>query len=506
MNTFSIEMINQATLRVDSDDEGLLYELHEHFSFYVPGYKFMPLFRNRMWDGKVYLYNVRTKKLPFGLLGNLYQFAKTRKYEVKIGKSVLSTSYPDRSKESVLRFIDSLKLTSRGVKITPHDYQIEAVVAAIQAGRTICVSPTGSGKSLMIYIMLRWFLEFGRNDSMEKALVVVPTTGLVEQMKKDFIDYSQTDLDFNAAELVHQIYAGKEKTTNAPIVVTTWQSAITIKSRSWFESYGMVVGDEAHLFKAKSLTTIMDNLVNARYRIGTTGTLDGSLCNELVLTGAFGPVRKAISTKELIDTDRLAQLKINVVALKYPEIDRRAVRGMKYVDEISYLVFHERRNRFITKLAKSLKGNTLVIFNFVEKHGEPLYAMIGIAIGTERKAFFVAGKVGVDDRENIRTIVEKEKDAVIVASSGTFSTGVNLKNLHNIIFASPNKSQIRVLQTIGRGLRKADSGQATTVFDLADDLKLTTKSKPNFALSHAAHRLSIYEREQFEVATMTYEL
>ena len=143
-----------------------------------------------------------------------------------------------------------------------------------------------------------------------------------------------------------------------------------------------------------------------------------------------------------------------------------------------------------------LKGNTLILFQFVDKHGKPLHAMIRDKAHKDRKVFYVSGDTDTSDREQIRKIVENETDAIIVASLGTFSTGINIRNLHNIIFASPSKSQIRVLQSIGRGLRKSDNNTVTTLYDIADDLHW--KKNMNYTLNHSAERIKIYNREQFK--------
>lgn len=508
MSTIRLTKLNEATLRITSDDEGVMEELSDHFSFYVPGYRYMPLFRNKLWDGKHRLVNKRNGTIALGLLDKVVSFATSRQYKVELQNEFFPRDrFPERHVSEIKAFIASLPITTRGKKIEPRDYQIDAVVHSIMSTRTLCLSPTGSGKSLIIYLMIRWWLKFGYINDTEKIILICPTTALVSQMQKDFMDYSSTDKDFNAAEETHVIYAGKEKMIiKAPIVITTWQSAILIKSRAWFEQFGMMIIDEAHNAKGKSLTTIADQLVNARYRFGTTGTLDGAECNELIVRGSTGPIHKVTTTKDLMNMDMLAQLQIKLINLKYDPIDCRAVKGLKYDEEIKYLIFHQQRCNFISKLAVNQKGNTLVLFNLVEKHGVPLYERIKSMMPEGRNVYYVSGSVDVDDRERIRSIVEKETGAVIVASSGTMSTGVNLRNLHNIIFSAPSKSQIKVLQSIGRGLRKSDNGQDTILYDIVDDLRVKSNSKPNYALAHGMHRVGIYEKEKFTMSIHEYKL
>lgn len=288
------------------------------------------------------------------------------------------------------------------------------------------------------------------------------------------------------------------------VIVTTWQSAVKLDPR-WFTDYGMVIGDEAHTFKSKSLNQIMGRLINTPFRIGTTGTIDNLQINKLVLIGNFGPVYRVISTKELMDSDTLARLKIKCLVLRYEDEIRKIVCRAEYKQEIDFIVAHKNRNKFISNLALDQKGNTLILFNYVQKHGKPLEKMIREKLGKlNRKVFFVSGAVDAKERERIREITEKEKNAIIVASMGVFSVGINIRNLSNIIFASPTKSQIRVLQSIGRGLRKADNGQDTIVYDISDDL--SWKKKKNYTLNHAVSRIKIYDSEEFDYELFKIEM
>ena len=480
---------NEAQLVVESEDSGILREMSEYFTFFVDGYKFIPAYRNKLWDGKIRLYDMRTKQISFGLLGKIAEFAKARGYELNIDSDIKPTL--SATDEELDQFVANLPLSSRGDIIHARDYQIDAFKKAAKSQRAILLSPTGSGKSLIIYMLSRYFLS---KDMDRKVLIVVPTTSLVEQMTKDFDDYSMNDSEFDIEEDVHKIYSGKDKyNIDASIIITTWQSAIKLPL-DWFISYGMIVGDEAHTFKAKSLTTIMNRLSKAYFRIGTTGTLDGGKVNELVLEGSFGPTYKVTSTKELIDSETLADLTIESLVLKYPDEIKKLMAKAKYQDEINFIVSYENRNKFITNLALDQSGNTLVLYNLVNKHGKVLYKMIKDR-AKDRSVFFVSGEVNAEERERIRELTEKETGAIIVASVGTFSTGINVKNLHNIIFAAPTKSQIRVLQSIGRGLRKSDSGQGTIVYDLADDL--CWKKHKNYTHNHAINRIKIYAKEGF---------
>ena len=324
-------------------------------------------------------------------------------------------------------------------------------------------------------------------------MIIVPTTSLVEQLYGDFQDYA-TKENWRVSENCHRIYGGKEKTNDYPITISTWQS-IYKYPKSWFDKFDVIYGDEAHLFKAKSLTTILDKCVNSKYRIGTTGTLDGSKTHKLVLEGIFGTVKHVTTTKKLMDTNRIAELKIVAMVLDYPESVRKSMKDMTYQEEMDWLVSNNKRNIIIRNLSITQKGNTLVLFQYVEKHGRIIFDMINNKVGDTRKVFFVFGGTDTDTREQIRAITENETDAIIVASYGTFSTGINIRNLHNIVFASPSKSRVRNLQSIGRGLRKGTDKLSCNLFDIGDDLQW--KSKKNYTLMHMIERIKLYNEEGF---------
>jgi len=400
-------------------EPSIAQELNDYFSFDVPGAKFHPLYKSRMWDGKVRLFSMFTKEIYAGLKDYVETFAKEREYSYK--DAVTPVFKDPVTYEDIEQFCKELNLASRGQPIEIREYQIEAVYRAIADGRRLLLSPTGSGKSLIIYCLIRWHEKFGR-----RQVILVPTTSLVEQMYSDFQDYSSIN-GWKASNHCHRIYGGHEKSNEFDVVISTWQSLYKLP-KSFFEGFQTIYGDEAHLFKAKSLTSILNKCTGSPYRIGTTGTLDGTKTHRLVLEGIFGPVLKVTTTKQLISDKTLADLKI---------------------------------------------------FNI-----EP-----------ERKVFFVYGGTDAEQREEIRGLTEKEKNAIIVASYGTFSTGINIKNLHSIIFASPSKSRIRNLQSIGRGLRTSENKEACTLYDIGDDL--TWKTKKNYTLLHMIERIKIYNDEHF---------
>ena len=477
MADITITKRNEVYLQVDCEPH-IKYELSEYFTFEVPDAKFMPQFKNRMWDGKIRLFSPANGQLYIGLLNYLIEWAEEREYTYTSQYNEFYGSPNERdayiTPEVVKEYMDSLV-----TKIKPRDYQYDAVYKGLKNYRRIVLSPTGSGKSFMIYSLVRYF-----TASNMKTLIIVPSISLVTQLFNDFIDYG-----WDAENYCHQVFAGEAKMSTAPVVITTWQSIYKLPKK-YFDSYTAVIGDECHTFKAKSLTGIMTKLHEAKYRIGFTGTLDGTKTHKLVLEGLFGPSNRVTSTADLMKRDQLTQLKIKILALKH-----ESYKFANYQDEMEYIVTHDKRNVFIKNLVRDLKGNTLVLFNYVEKHGEPLFELINNSIGDTKKVFFVHGGVEASEREDIRQLAELNDNCVIIASYGTFSTGINIKNLHNIIFASPSKSRIRNLQSIGRVLRKGDNKSQAVLYDIADDF--SRGNYTNYTLNHLKERIKVYNEEQF---------
>jgi len=489
MSDLYISKDNAVNIKIDCE-RGLAKELSDYFTFKVPGHEYMPAFQRKKWDGQIKLYNIFSQEIYAGLLPYVMKFAKDRKYSVDSADNVFTENKPVNV-EDLRKWIDEgLKVHASGKKIKIHDHQLDGIRHAISTDRCLLLSPTGSGKSLIIYALLRYYQNVINDD--RKILIIVPTTSLVTQMYNDFKDYSQKN-GWDVHKNCHKIYGGQEKVCDQQVVISTWQSIYKLPL-DYFENFSVVFGDECHLFKAKSLTKIMTKLQDCPYRIGTTGTLDGTLTHKLVIEGLFGSVYNVTSTKDLIDKDLLSKLKIDSILLSYDDNTKKEIKKATYQDEIDWVVGNKKRNEFIKNLATSLTGNTLILFQFVEKHGKILHELIKEA-NPDKKVFFIYGETDIQIREEVRHIAEDTDDAIIIASYGTFSTGVSIKRLHNIIFASPSKSRVRVLQSIGRQLRKSEFKECAKLYDIGDDLSFG-KYK-NHTLRHFLERIKIYKSEGF---------
>lgn len=471
-------------------DRSIAHELGEYFSFYVPAYQFHPKVKAKIWDGKIRLFDFKTKLLYVGLLDMLKDFCEDFEYDL-----IDETAYS--KKEDVPE--DIAEQIAQAINLNPkyqvRDYQAKYIYEALRDNRSLNLSPTSSGKSLIIYLMHSFY----NSVYQARTLIVVPTVGLVKQMAGDLIDYGANPDD------IHEISAGKSKNTDKPIVISTWQSLARVEDKSWFKQFDVILGDEAHTFAAQSLQTIMSSLTNAFWRHGFTGTIgDDSKVNKLILEGVFGKVRKFVSTDDLIKAGTVASFKVEAIVLKHDkevarlfnsELKKLEGGARKYSAEREFLANHRTRNSFIAKLVKSRENeNGLILFDLVEKHGKVLKKYLEKIPGI--KVHFVHGGTPADEREAVRHEVENdpEKKHIILASFGVFSTGISIKRLDYCAFAAGSQSEIRVLQSIGRVLRKGNGSDDAVLFDIADDI-----TGKNYTLKHFKKRLEIYAKENFAV-------
>jgi len=498
MITVSVHKVNESFIKVFSD-QSTESDIKDYFTFKVPGYQFSPKYKNRLWDGTISLFNIRTKLLPIGLYNRLLTFCKDNDIEVEVVPTERFSCIQediDVDLTDIKDFVDSLNLWSKSGPITTRDYQLDAIHHSIINRRATLISPTSSGKSLIIYCIIRWILE---EDPDTRILLLVPNVSLVNQMMGDFREYASQS-DFNVDTMCQKLYSGQNKELSKRVLITTWQSFTKIANDKVngpkiLSLYRGVICDEAHTSKGAVVQSILEKCVHSTYRIGTTGTIDNNQIHQLVIEGFLGPIYRVTTTKELMDSSQVSSLKIKALILKYPEEDAKFVKKLEYPDEVKWLIINDNRNRFLVNVARSLTGTTLLLVRNRDTHAKVLYESLKTL--SDKPVYYVAGDVSADAREIIRLTANVE-DCIIVATYQTMAVGVNIPNIKNVIFGSPSKSSITVLQSIGRGLRLHSDKDFMTLIDIVDDLRY--KSKENYAYLHAIERLTIYKKEQFDIS------
>lgn len=481
-----LRTINAVHIKIEADP-GIIMELAESFEFFAPNYKFNPRYKARVWNGKIGLINRLNGICYAGLAKRIKQFCDSRGYTMTFDEGC---SYNNITKEDVQRFIDSLSLPEW---IESREYQVDAIHKCVMSNRRLLLSPTSSGKSLIIYLLTQWYNK--------KTLIIVPSNGLVDQFKNDIISYGYTGSIDTSKDKVT-----KKTEVNSQIVITTWQSLDNGKTkvpREWLNQFDVVIGDEAHGAKATLLVNILSSMTNCKYRFGTTGTLDGHPLTLHTVEGLFGPEYRNITTRELIDQGDATDVNIKCIVLKYPpEVIKQFKQSGKgklptYQEEIDWLTKSELRNEFIRKLTNKLNGNRLVFFRLVD-HGN----LLRDSFGDQPNVFYIDGSV--KDRETIRQELESLEDAILIASVGTTATGYSVKKLHYMINTHPMKGQIKLLQAIGRMLRQHKDKEIAIIYDIVDDF--SSGSYKNFTLKHFEERARIYDSEQFEYSIYTVKL
>lgn len=492
-----IEKYNESFLKVFASRD-VQSEIKDFFTFKAPGYRFHPKVKAKLWNGDISLFNLQTGLLPLGLHDLLLKYAQ------KAGEPVdyiINSTYTPIGPEEIdydafLAFVEGLNLSNgNGESITPKDYQLEAVYKALVNRRITLSMPTGSGKSLTIYIIMRWLLAHEK-----RVCLIVPSVGLVKQMISDFIEYSTLN-GFDIDEVTTLLYSGQERNFENPLLISTWQTlSKMIKATHGVKvinSFDGIIVDECHLGKGKEMQSILNLATEVPYKIGTTGTVDKEKINELMIVGALGPIEKIITTKELMDQGALSDMVIKGIVLQYPESVCKSIKGVDYHDEMKFICNHDYRNKIIANIAFSCPGTTIIMCNYVDSHLIPLHNCIAsMAEKYGREVYAIHGDIDPDERERIRKYAIENPGCILVTSYATCQAGLNIPNIENVIFGSPAKSMIRVLQSIGRGLRKY--GDSTlTLFDIVDDLRY--KKYENTVFKHFLERMKIYRTEKFNV-------
>ena len=481
-------------------------EINDRFSYEIKDARFNPKVKAGIWDGFIRLYSLNTRTFPIGLYDAFMSFCSESDYTVSVdGDPILTQT--QITPNDLYEFVSGLTLkTKTGNEISVRSYQYSGAYKAIRDRRRVILSPTGSGKSLIQYLVVRYLRSLGYN-----ILIVVPSTGLVTQLKGDFEDYSYYDTNWNAEDDVTMLPSEKkrlEKNGMTPILISTWHS-LTKKPDSFFEFFDCVIVDEVQSAKANELQNILKKLTNADIRLGFTGTLNDCVTDKMLIYAMFGSPVRVADTVDLIDKKQLSEFKLKVVALKYSKEQKKPFRyydatksrmvQIPYKDEIKLICGNQKRNRIVCRLAQVCSGNTLILYNFRE-HGKAIVDMLD-AKYTDKAVLYIDGESSIADRQNVGVAMSESKNIIAVASFGTFAAGVNIPSIENVILASPTKSDIRLLQSIGRGLRKSEGKELCRIFDIAD-LIYTTKTMPNYTYKHMVHRLKTYLENRFEYEIM----
>lgn len=490
-----VGVVNASTLFLETDNDSLWQAAYETLRYQDPTFE-----RNAWskWDGTVRMFNKKNGTFPSGLLSMMLKLC--RDYEDKVDiEPLLKNLVRDISREDIQEWVDNLNVSSGGNPIKPYDYQVEALYYSVKYTRYLALAATSAGKSLMQYMKARFWLDMMADEA--KILIVVPTLQLTQQLYKDFKDYSQLN-GWDTDAYVHVAGDGVSPYTRKRIVICTWQT-LKNQDREFFQPFNFLMGDEAHTFSSESLDYISSSCINCWQRVGLTGTLRRNDPNHKIrVCKIFGDSKRLVTTKQLQDRGLATKTVVNMIVMSYPTEQRRKWRNDCTLEkETKIICGYEPRNKILVNLGRKLKGNSLFLFNNIETHLEVVKEEM---IKAGLKPFVIHGDISVEEREEIKRYMETHDDVILLASYGTTSTGISIKKLHNLVFAFPSKSNIRIQQSIGRMLRIHDSKDIAFIYDLIDEMKFD--GRRNRTMEWAAERLDIYREEGQTIKTIKVDI
>lgn len=505
---------------------------------FADGYLWNPKYKIGAWDGRVPFYRVSGSSMlvPKGLLFYLEELFKENDIEYSIEKD----TYENITRAEVDDFIESLE-----IPFNPYEYQKQCVYESLTKGRVTNVAATGSGKSLMIYMLMRYMLQTDRT-----VMIIVPNIMLVNQIYSDFKEYGFKDIDSYVQRIGGE---HKDKEITKACVITTWQSQY--KRDNEFYDRDAIIIDECHGVGVDSQIkeTILPKAIKAKYRWGFTGTLPKSEISRLSIFSALGAPNRVINAQGLIEAGLATPVQIKAILLHYNQEDSEFVHRQKsYPKEEEFMMQHLKRNDVLVSIINKIskKGNALVLYSKIA-HGDFLLKLLirkktGLDVTSfevirevkgnisklqadtkyfvktplteavkktlsknalnpsnfveldSLNIFCVDGSINSSERERIRVLLEHKDDAIVLATLKTFSTGINVRKLHSLVLASSTKSEITIGQSIGRIMRLHNTKEKVTVYDIVD-VMLGKRGKENYFFKHFGERFAEYSEAGYPI-------
>ena len=454
-------------VQINTNNRDYIDGVKEFLTDFVKDYRFMPKYKKGGWNGKISLFNRPTRSFPYGLLFEVIKYTKREwsDLDMVISKDV----------KELYKGIDISQM-EYNFSLYPYDYQKECIDTLLKASKGICVVATAGGKSLIITYLIDGIKQFNPNS---KSLIIVPTKQLVRQFRDDIISYNENDI------VSIGIVDSDHKEFNKDIVISTWQSLNNQPDE--LQYFDTIIVDEVHTAQADVLLDILKNCTNARFRFGVTGTLPINRLDKLNVLSYLGPVFKTYTGKDLADLGYVSQCVIKQLHITYKD---------KYTgkyNDIKDLIFHNPyRINLIKYIITNRSNSILILVDKIEKEGEPLYEILSEYF-PDKKVIFLSGKDKSSIRDKWRKKMHTDDDIICIATYPIFQQGVNIPSLRTIITASSTKSFIRVIQSLGRILRKhvsKDLGGAE-LFDICDNVR--------YLKDHAQRRERHYIKEKHNI-------
>ena len=465
---------NTNRLVVNCDDNNIFNQIREHFSVKNDDAKFARRFNKFSPKRKYVITPNGTCEL--GLYWDIRKFLRSNQINIDVQLT--------ESLEKVIN-IGIPGVIYNNFKFNLRDYQLDVVERALNLGRGTCILGTGAGKTFTTAALIENFYRKSPDIDTFKCLVIVPDLGLVEQTYKEFIECGST---YKLTRWTGSI--DPDLTANV-IIANNGIIQSRFDKNDWIKYIDLLIVDECHRITAASKLAKVVKQIKTHHKFGFTGTLSENLLNQWAVIGRLGPVIYEKNSYELRQGDHLVNVSVKILNIKY-NTPLRYITDNKYKEELDFIYDSHGRNDIIRRLCSKLSNNILLLVNHI-RHGDILEQYLSNI--KNKQVFFIRGDVAVDEREKIKEIMENSSNVVCIAISAIFSTGVNIKNLHNIIFTAGGKSFIRTVQSIGRGLRKHDTKEQLLILDICDDLI--------YGVKHNTKRKEIYDKEKIPYTEAT---
>lgn len=493
---------NDKILTLQSANEMEISQLNLSFEKEAANAKWDPRVKKGWWSGKI-SYFKSNRYLPAGLWHEVVEVCKQYNYEINI-KGIERKFDRDIDKDEFAAWVEE-KWSNCERK--PRDYQIETAYQIIRYKSCLAELATSAGKTLISFMVIAYLLETRKS---KKILMIVPTVDLVVQSSEDFYEYNSESLNMKLQ--IQQIFAGSVIRDGANIVVGTYQSLVK-KDKSYFEAFDCVIVDETHKAKSASIKTILEKCDSADRRFGLSGTIPkpGTL-DRLTIMAYTGPIITSIRADYLMEKGHITPCEVFAIEMNYAsqevrdgfrtlhqrsEEDRKKLLNL----EQNFAIQSEARLEFITDMILKNHKNSLVLFYRID-YGNKLYEKLRQK--TNRRVLYIDGGVDKELRELHKENLEEGEQKILIASYGTFSTGINVKNIHTIYLTESFKSEVIIRQSIGRGLRKHDTKKKLVVIDFVDDYRIGKFN--NYLYKHGLARQEIYREQNFPYSVRQVDL
>lgn len=504
MLNFNISEDKQWLILIQSPDEIEKRQLEISLTRKIHNWYFHPLVKKKIWDGNICFIEKRGAfwKIPIGLWGEVLSLGKEYDIHIEINglDSLVMTDF------SIEDFTAWTNKFFEGSKKQPRDYQIEAAWKIIKYKFSVSEIATSSGKTLIAFMVLAYLKDKGL---IRKFLMIAPITNLVFQGTDDFIEYGLENLGLK----IQQIGGGSKLREGCDVIIGTYQSLVK-KDAEFFDEVDAVFIDEAHHTDTMSIKKIVSKCMGSSWRFGLTGTLSKrDSAEHLTIQHYLGPVLVEISPDFLFRNDYATPVEIKIVILDWLDVTIKAkLADLKekskadkenkidgtdiYNIERKLVIESDKRFKFIVNFINRTSKNSLVLFQSVkDEYGKRIWNQLR-EINGKKEVFYVDGDTDEALREEYKTRMSTGENKVLVATYGTFSTGISIDNLHNIFLVESYKSEVLIKQSLGRGMRLMDGKDKVNVIDFVDDFSF--KKNVNHLMKHCGVRMEIYEKEKFK--------